>query len=81
MIRKELFGNYDQYVLSNDELEVAVTTFGAMVTSLKYKGIERAVCYSTPEEEKLAASAFLCKTIGRYANRIGGASFTLDGIK
>ena len=81
MIRKELFGNYDQYVLFNDELEVAVTTFGAMVTRLKYKGTERAVCYSTPEEEAQAANAFLCKTIGRYANRIGGASFTLDGVK
>ena len=81
MIRKELFGNYDQYVLFNDELEVAVTTFGAMVTRLKYKGTERAVCYSTPEEENQAANAFLCKTIGRYANRIGSASFTLDGVK
>lgn len=80
MIRKEYFGEYEQYVLSNDELEVAVTTLGAMVTRLKYKAVERAVCYTTPEQA-LNGKGFLCKTVGRYANRIGNASFSLDGVK
>ena len=80
MIQKEYFGEYEQYVLSNEDLEVAVTTLGAMVTRLKYKGAERAVCYTTPEQA-LNGKGFLCKTVGRYANRIGNASFTLDGVK
>ena len=80
MIRKSYFGEYEQYTLSNEELEVTLTTLGAMATSLKYKGIERAVCYST-EEEALKGVAYLCKTIGRYANRIGGSAFILDGIR
>ena len=80
MIRKGYFGEYEQYILSNEELEVAVTTLGAMVTRLKYKNVERAVCYATPEEA-LIGKGFLCKTVGRYANRIGNSSFTLDGIK
>ena len=80
MIRKEYFGEYDQFVLSNEELEVAVTTLGATVTRMKYKGVERAVCYTTPEQA-LNGKGFLCKTVGRYANRIGSSSFTLDGVQ
>ncbi len=78
MVTKSLFGPYDKYTLSNDVLEVSVTTLGATVVSLKYLGVERAVCYSDAEQA-LAGHGFLCKSVGRYANRIGGAAFTLEG--
>ena len=78
MITKDLFGSYDRYNLSNGELEVSIITLGATVTSLKYKGQDRAVCYDDPDAA-LAGHGFLCKAVGRYANRIGGAAFTLNG--
>ena len=78
MVRKSFFGSYDSYILSNDVLEAAVTTLGATLISLKFKGQERAVCYSDAETA-LAGHGFLCKAVGRYANRIGGAAFTLAG--
>ena len=80
MIRKSLFGPYDQYTISNDVLEVSVITLGATVVSLKYLGQECAVCYKTPEDA-LAGHGFLFKSVGRYANRIGGAAFTLEGTR
>ena len=80
MIEKGYFGEYEQYTLRNEELEVSVTTYGAMVTSIKYKGVERAVCYSTTEDA-ISGKGYLCKTIGRYANRIGRAAFALDGVE
>ena len=78
MITKDLFGSYDRYNLSNGELEVSIITLGATVTSLKFKGQDRAVCYDDPDAA-LAGHGFLCKAVGRYANRIGGAAFTLNG--
>ena len=80
MIEKGYFGEYEQYTLRNEELEVSVTTYGAMVSSIKYKGVERAVCYSTTEDA-ISGKGYLCKTIGRYANRIGKSAFTLDGVE
>ena len=78
MITKDLFGSYDRYNLSNGELEVSIITLGATVISLKHKGQDRAVCYDDPAAA-LAGHGFLCKAVGRYANRIGGAAFTLNG--
>lgn len=78
MITKSGFGSYELYTLKNDCLEVAVTALGATVLSVKYNGKECTCGYETPEAA-LAGKGFLFKTIGRYANRIGKARFTLDG--
>lgn len=78
MITKDKFGIYDRYTLSNDVLEASFIDLGATMVSLKYKGQERAVCYQTAEAA-LEGSGFLCKTVGRYANRIGNAAFDLEG--
>ena len=78
MIVKSKFGPYDLYTLSNEDLEVSVTTYGATWMSLKYKGEEMITPYRTVEALK-EGKGFLCKGVGRYANRIGGAAFDLDG--
>ena len=78
MVTKDLFGPYDRYTIQSGDLEVSVITLGATVTALKYKGAERAVCYQKAEDA-IAGHGFLCKGVGRYANRIGGAAFTLEG--
>lgn len=80
MIQKGKFGSYDCYTLTNDCLEATITTLGATVLSLKYKGAEMTRGYLTPEAA-LEGNGFLFKSVGRYANRIGGASFELDGKK
>ena len=78
MIKKGKFGSYDCYTLSNDCMEATITTLGATVLSLKYKGAEMTRGYLTPEAA-LQGDGFLFKSVGRYANRIGGSAFTLDG--
>ncbi len=78
MVTKDLFGPYDRYTIQSGDLEVSVITLGATVTALKYKGAERAVCYQNAEDA-IAGHGFLCKGVGRCANRIGGAAFTLEG--
>ena len=78
MIREEAFGDCRLFTLANDELEVKVTDLGATVVSLRYRGRETVLGYDSPAlyREK---DAFLGAAIGRYANRIGGAAFTLGG--
>jgi len=78
MITKGKFGKYDLYTLSNGELEVSVTTLGATWTSVKYLGEEMVTPYLT-DEALLEGAGFLCKSVGRYANRIGGSAFDLEG--
>ena len=78
MIKELPFGDCRLFVLSNDELELRVTDLGATVVSLRYKGREMVLGYDSPQlyREK---GAYLGAAIGRYANRIGGAAFTLNG--
>ena len=78
MIREEAFGDCRLFTLANEELELKVTDLGATVVSLRYRGRETVLGYDSPAlyREK---SAYLGAAIGRYANRIGGAAFTLGG--
>ena len=78
MIIKEIWGNFSLFTLENEFLRVRVSDLGATLVSLQYKGQERVICYETPEDY-LASNDFLGATVGRYANRIAGAAFTLDG--
>lgn len=80
MIRRESFGNYTLFTLSNGELSLAVSDLGATAVSLRYRGQETILGYATPEEY-LSGSAFIGAAIGRYGNRIGGASFELNGVR
>ncbi len=74
------------YTLCNENgLEAAVTDFGAVLVSLyvpDHKGGRRDVVlgYDTLREYE-ENGAFLGSTVGRHANRIGGAKFTLDGVE
>ena len=80
MIKKGKFGSYDSYTLTNECLEATIITLGATVISLKFKGQEMTRGYLTAEAA-LEGNGFLFKSVGRYANRIGGAAFELDGVK
>ena len=66
------------YSLKNDILELSVLELGATASSLKFNGSETMLGYSTPEEYE-EGTAYFSAVVGRYGNRIGGASFVLDG--
>lgn len=78
MIRQTAFGDYALYTLEKDNLVVSVTDLGATVTSLRYRGREVVLGYDRPELY-LEKDAFLGAVIGRYANRLGGSAFELNG--
>jgi aldose 1-epimerase len=76
----------EQYTLTNaNGLEVKVLTYGAMLTTVRVpdrKGnFESVTLYLDPAEDYLTRPTVLGSVIGRYANRIAGARFTLDGTE
>ncbi len=77
MIR-ESYGDYEKYTFGSDVLRVSVITLGATVESLKFHGREMVLRYEDAEGY-LSGSSYICAVIGRYANRIGKARFTLGG--
>ena len=74
----------DLYTLTNKKgMEVAITNFGGIVVSLKVPDragkVEDVVLGYDSIEGYLTNKAFFGATIGRYGNRIGHGTFTLDG--
>ena len=78
MVTRTRFGAYELYTIDNGELAVSVTTLGATVTALRYRGRDCVPSYDSPEGY-LGGTAYLGAAIGRYGNRIAGARFTLNG--
>jgi aldose 1-epimerase len=89
-MKREPFGKLsdgrevDLYTLTNKKgMEVAITNFGGIVVSLKVPDragkLEDVVLGYDTLDGYLTNKAFFGATIGRYGNRIGHATFTLDG--
>ena len=78
MIEEKAFGKAILYTLSNDELAVSVSSRGATVTSIRYRGQETILGYES-DEDYLRGTSYLGATVGRVGNRIGGAAFSLNG--
>jgi len=75
----------ERYVLQAGAVEVAVVTYGAVLQSVRVPDAA-----GTPGEVTLgfddlagyvADDAFLGATVGRFANRIADARFTLEGVE
>ena len=76
----------DEYTLSNSNgLEVKLLTYGAMLTKVKVPDrdgkFDSVTLYMDPAREYLSRRSVLGSVIGRFANRIAGAAFTLDGTR
>jgi aldose 1-epimerase len=74
----------DLYTLGGEGgLRAQIMTYGGTIVALDVpdrSGTRANVVLSLPSlEHYLAQDAYLGALVGRYANRIGGASFTLDG--
>ena len=87
MITRRVFDNYagrDVYVytLESDEIAVEVCDFGAAVRALRVKTLSPAVdvCLGFDSVRAYLDSDTYCgATVGRIANRVAGAKFTLNG--
>lgn len=78
MIVKSDFDGYGLYTLTAGDLEVSVTELGAAVTRLRWRGRTLSLGYETAAEY-LAGQSYLGAIVGRFANRIGGGAFELNG--
>jgi len=83
MVEKLPFGSSFLYRITDGAWSADVIPYGASVRSLKVPGrdgkpVDVVLGYDTPEEYS-SQGGCLGAAVGRYANRIGGAKFTLNG--
>ncbi len=78
MVKIDKFGEYTHYILESEALRVGVMELGATVTGVEYRGRNVGLGYERAEDY-FAHSAYLGAAIGRFANRIGGGRFPLNG--
>lgn len=87
MIEKNLFCSFNGqdvylYILHGSGIEVGVIEFGAAIKFIRMQtktGIKSVALDYQTIEELLKSGTFCGATIGRVANRIAGAKFTLNG--
>ena len=82
-MKKEAFGKVDgkevyKYTLTGDNVSVDVLDFGAIVQSLYVDGVNIVRSFESAEDYKLRGG-YACVVVGRVANRIAKAKFTLNG--
>lgn len=78
-IEKTNFGKAEKYTIrGNGELAVSILTYGATIQAIHYRGVDVALGYNDLEGYQ-TMDGYLGATVGRYANRIAGGKFTLNG--
>lgn len=83
-ISKSMFGtmpdgtNVHLYTLSQDGISVSITEYGARITKILFHGTS-VVCGFDTLDGYLADKDYHGSIVGRYANRIANAQFTLHG--
>ncbi len=91
-VNKEAFGKtgdgrpVDLYTLTNSQgLEVRATNYGGIIVSLRVPDksgkLDDVVLGHDKLDGYLVNPPYFGVIVGRYANRIGNATFTLDGVK
>lgn len=78
MVHSEKFGEYEKYIISSGRLQVSVMTLGATVTSILFEGHETVIGYGSAKEY-INGTSYIGAIVGRYANRIDGSRFAIDG--
>ena len=78
-ITKSSFGTAEKYTIQgNGALEVGILTYGATLQTIRYDGVDVCLGYNDLEGYQ-TMTGYLGATVGRYANRIAGGKFTLNG--
>lgn len=90
-IQRNLFGHvegipvYLYTMINNSGMEVTITNYGGTITALKVPDrdgkIDDVVLGFDSLDGYLGKHPYFGATVGRYANRIGQSTFTLDGKK
>ena len=80
MITVKDLGKFKEFSISDGDLSVNILEYGATIHNIYFKGIDCVVGYTDPMHY-LTGDSYQGATVGRYANRIGGGSFTLGGKK
>lgn len=84
-MKREIFGKtrngeeIEIITLSNAEAEIKIMTRGATIVSFKTFGVDIVGGYDRLEDYETDTGSYQGATVGRVANRIGNASFTMDG--
>ena len=84
-MKREIFGTtkdgkaVEIVTLTNKDAELKVMTRGATIVSFKPFGIDIVGGYDSLAGYEEDGGSYQGATVGRVANRIGGASFTMDG--
>ena len=78
MISTDKIDGFGLFTISSDEISITVADYGATLLRVLYKGKNRVLSYAAPAEYTRRHS-YLGAVIGRYANRIAGSRFALNG--
>ncbi|XP_055616929.1 galactose mutarotase [Toxorhynchites rutilus septentrionalis] len=76
-----------RFTWSNDSgMTVQVISYGAIITSIKVPGMDGTIAdvvlgFDHIPGYQMANNPYFGATVGRVANRIGGAKFTLEGVE
>jgi aldose 1-epimerase len=74
----------DLLTLKGGRLEADIITYGGIIAAIRCPdrhGAVANVCLGLPDLEAYTRKRFFGTITGRYANRIAGARFTLDGVE
>ena len=84
-MKREIFGTtkngevVEIVTLTNDVAELKVMNRGATIVSFKPFGVDIVGGYDNLEDYELDTGSYQGATVGRVANRIGDAQFSMDG--
>lgn len=83
MVSKKVIGTYDgtevyEFTVENGGLSVSVMEYGATIHHINFGGVDCVAGYDGLEGY-INGGSYQGSTVGRYANRIGGSKFEIDG--
>lgn len=79
---KDFGENVKRYILATDTLSLSVLDFGATINKIEYAGRDLCLGFDNMEGYRLCANDnYQGATVGRYANRIAGGKFVLNGVE
>lgn len=67
------------HTVKNDNVEVSLANYGALIQSIKVGGKEQVLGFPDYESYTASNNPYFGATVGRFANRISGAKFIIDG--